>query len=296
MTYTLKGKRVTDPTEEQLEGMTEGDDANLAPKGSKCDQWGTCHGTEPIVLPFHDDPLNAARMLRDVDLRSPKRGNARKGFPLFADKNGAPFKDHTFAEYIKAVLTQVVGPIRVRLYSPHSWRVWLASSLRMCGASDARIQAMGRWLNPASLKIYARMTRQEYGLWVDKLMAVKHIDTARTTSMPIMDMADVIVAWGEQLHIEGTGDLETWDDKPPPTDAPAPPPLNKGERLSVYWTDHKTWYACTYLSSTVEKADGGGKQRTSHVVYDAVGAWAGCSKKELTYWHCLDDELWTREG
>ena len=28
------------------------------------------------------------------------------------------------------------------------------------------------------------------------------------------------------------------------------------------------------------------------VVYDAVGPWAACSQRDLTYWHCLDDELW----
>ena len=47
-------------------------------------------------------------------------------------------------------LKATMGESRAKLLSPHSWRVWLASSLRMCNASDARIQAMGRWLNPAS--------------------------------------------------------------------------------------------------------------------------------------------------
>ena len=58
----------------------------------------------------------------------------------------------------------------------------------MCNATDARIQAMGRWLNPDSIKIYARMTKQEYAGWVDKLMRVKRIDTASKTSLPVMDM------------------------------------------------------------------------------------------------------------
>ena len=58
VTYDLKGKVHVDPDEHLLRAMTEGDFAMLAPKGSKCDQFGTCHGTEPIMLPFHDDPLN----------------------------------------------------------------------------------------------------------------------------------------------------------------------------------------------------------------------------------------------
>ena len=50
----------------------------------------------------------------------------------------------------------MVGVTRAKLLSPHSWRVWLATALRSAGASDATIQALGRWLNPESIKIYAR--------------------------------------------------------------------------------------------------------------------------------------------
>ena len=53
----------------------------------------------------------------------------------------------------------------------------------MVNASDARIQAMGRWLNPDSnqhqnLRSDGRLG--VYGHWVDKLMTVRHIDAART--------------------------------------------------------------------------------------------------------------------
>jgi hypothetical protein len=92
--------------------------------------------------------------------------------------------------------------------------VWLASSLRMCNASDARIQARGRWLNPAS--------------------------------------------------------------------------------VSIYWTETQQWFEGTFKTSRIEAADGGGKQRTSCVLYDATGLWARCTQKQLNYWHCLEDEQWTQ--
>ena len=38
----------------------------------------------------------------------------------------------------------------------------------------------------------------------------------------------------------------------------------------------------------------GGKQRACCIVYDAVGPWKNCNKTQLTYWHCLDDEVWKR--
>ena len=298
VTYYIGKRTYVDPPPAVLKGMREGDNAKVGPRGSKCDQWGTCHGTEPIILPFHDTPLNAAKWLRDIELRWPAHGAQRETLPLFCDSAGRPFKDSKFAGLIMSVLTAVVGETRAKLLSPHSWRVWLASSLRMCGASDARIQAMGRWLNPDSIKIYARMTKEEYAHWVDKLMAVKRIDTARTTNLPIMDAADAIAAWGKQLHTEGTERLERWGD-----DAPAKPaaatvpaaPLKRGARLSVYWSDMQEWFAGTFTTSRVEDADGGGKQRSSCIVYDPTGPWSQCTRSQLTYWHCLDDEQWQAE-
>ena len=189
-----------------------------------------------------------------------------------------------------AVLTTVLRAARAKLLSPHSWRVWLASSLRMCGASDARIQAMGRWLNPDSVKIYARMSKEEYGQWVDKLMSVRRIDTARTTSLPAMDVADALSAWSEELDIHGDT-TDHWTEPPTPF-KPGPSLLKPGDRVSVFWTDLDVWHEGVYTSSRIEAADGGGTQRASRIVYDPIGPWAQCKPKDLTYWHCLDDERW----
>ena len=195
-----------------------------------------------------------------------------------------------------AVLRQVVGETRAAMLSPHSWRVWLASSLRMCGASDARIQAFGRWLNPDSIKIYARMSKREYAQWVDKMMNVRRIDTARTTNLPIMEAADAIAVWGDQLRTEGTAMQDTWRaPSTPMTEKPPPPPIKPQQRISVYWTDQREWFTGTFLRSRIEPSDDGGYQRASCVVYDATGIWSQCKEKDLTYWHCLDDELWRHE-
>ena len=78
------------------------------------------------------------------------------------------------------MLTDALGAKRAKLYSAHSWRVWLASALRMCDASDPLIMAFGRWLNPESVKIYARLTTEEYAHWMNEIMKVSSIDAART--------------------------------------------------------------------------------------------------------------------
>ena len=137
------------------------------------------------------------------------------------------------------------------------------------------------------------MTKQEYASWVDKLMAVKRIDTARTTNLPIMDLAGAIMAFGEELHVETPNAMVEWKD-PPPAQQVGPAPLKRGARLSVYWTDMNEWFSGTFTTSRVEDADGGGRQRACCIVYDAVGPWAACNKAQQTYWHCLDDEQWTR--
>ena len=109
-----------------------------------------------------------------------------------------------------------------------------------------------------------------------------------TTNLPIMDTSEAFAGWGDQL--EGRA-LENWGQQEPPPVA-APPTLKAGERVSVYWTELKAWYTGTFTSSRVEPADGGGTQRASRIVYDAVGPWANCTPQQLTYHHCLDDEQW----
>ena len=126
-------------------------------------------------------------------------------------------------------------------------------------------------------------------------MSVRHIDTTRTTSLPVMDMADAIEMWGNELSIKNSDQVDQWRETTPQQEVP-PPPLKAGERLSVYWTEHQEWYVGTFTSSHIEKSDDGGRQRASRVVYDATGLWAKCKAADLIYWHCLDDELWHRES
>jgi membrane-bound inhibitor of C-type lysozyme len=228
----------------------------------------------------------------DIELRWPAHGEERTTLPLFPDAQGQPFKDYRFTALIKGVLTAIVGETRAKMLSPHSWRVWIATSLRMCGASDARIQAMGRWLNPDSVKIYARMTKEEYAMWIDKIMSVKRIDSTRTTNMPIMDAADAIATVHNGSKAKGEeNQLTHWSQTPQATQV-SPSPLKRGDRLSVYWTDMNEWYDGTFQCSQVEAADDGGRQRSSCVVYDAKGDEASLTRRKLTYWHCLDDEQW----
>ncbi|KAL3920981.1 MAG: hypothetical protein SGPRY_005059 [Prymnesium sp.] len=72
---------------------------------------------------------------------------------LLAIVKGQPFTAVTFHHLIDATLKNEIGGA-ARLYTPHSWRVGMASALKAAGASDAQIQAFGRWMSPDSVKIY----------------------------------------------------------------------------------------------------------------------------------------------
>lgn len=100
--------------------MTEGNYAMIAPKGAKYDQWGTCHGTQPIILPFHDCRLNPAKWLIQLELKFPCAGTQRDTTPLFAQHDNQPYTDAHFARLINGNLSNALGATRARLYSPHT--------------------------------------------------------------------------------------------------------------------------------------------------------------------------------
>ena len=113
-----------------------------------------------------------------------------------------------------------------------------------------------------------------------------HIDAARTTNLPPLDQADVLRLWWEErpaTHPTRAGDTADASDAPSPA-------LAAGTRVTVFWTDMDRWFDGTVQRSRLEEADGGGTQRATQIVYDPIDNWV--TAKQLTYWHCLDDETW----
>ena len=268
--------------------------ARLAPMGAKADPWGTCHGTEPIILPYRDQPLNAAKMLADIEMRWPCTGEARKALPLFCNERGEPFADKTFHNYIMAVLRHLLGSAADN-YSPHSWRVWIATALRMANAPGPVIQALGRWLNPESLRIYARMSVVEYTHWIDKMMGFTTVDATRTTNLPMCDEGPALGAMQDLLERRRPRQTQTrgrdaFDDEIENENVdPQHAVLRAGTRIRVYWTGLRKWYNATVTQcKRVRDVDGG--YMTTGVTYDAADGWATAA--ELKYVHCLDDETW----
>ena len=112
------------------------------------------------------------------------------------------------------------------------------------------------------------MSKAEYATWVDKLMAVRHIDTARTTSLPIMDAADALAVWENELTQEQRPSGRQGRGAPPrdafdaTADAaararrvPPPLPIKKGDKIDIYWTDMNRWFTATFTSDRVAAGD-----------------------------------------
>ena len=285
LSWQIGGRVLRDPSDAQLAQLRRGDFARLEPGLAKCDRDGSTHGTDPIVLPYHDNPMNAAWQLAKIETRWPCHGVQRATLPLFCDSQGNAFRADKFSRLVNGLITAVVGADRARLYSTHSWRVFVATGLRLVDAPERISLGFGRWLNPASLRIYARITTSEYAHWVDKLMSVRHIDAARTTNLGVLDESSYLSDWQDALSHKSS-DLTTADPLPA-----------KQQRIAIYWHDDEvgdgsvdgTWYTGTVKS---HRKTGGGAVET-HVMYDPVGEWK--THRDLSYWHVLDEETWEHD-
>lgn len=149
LAWLIGGVVVSDPTPEMLAALRPGlDGALLAPPRAKPDQWGEIHCPFPAMLIFRTDGLNAARALRDIELRCPCRGAARHTTPLFSDAAGLPFT-HSFLDgLLKSVLFLCFGKAAASVFTWHSFRVGLATALHAAGVEDPMIQLMCRWMCP----------------------------------------------------------------------------------------------------------------------------------------------------
>ena len=170
LVWLINGQLVTDPSEAQLRSLVPGrDKALLLPPRSKTDQFGEVHAPFPSAIEFHPDkPCNAGRALQEIELEQPCHGAEREIRPLFADENGHPFTHDAMDNLLYAVLLFLFGAGAADTHSWHSLRSGLASALKAAGCSSDDIQLICRWLNPESLRAYARLGMSSFISWVNQ--------------------------------------------------------------------------------------------------------------------------------
>ena len=156
ISYIIAGVTVADPTLVQLLQMRPGDAILIRPPRSKTDPFGEIHCPFPSTVPYRADPDSAGFILRQLELDDPCRGSQRDVQPLFADESGLPYTHSVLDTLLDHMLRHCFGAGSVARHSWHSMRIGLATALKAANVSDDIIQMICRWMNPESLRAYAR--------------------------------------------------------------------------------------------------------------------------------------------
>ena len=162
--WRIAGVPMAAPSAEQLRSLAPGDFAILIPPTSKADQFGLEWGPNPIYLRYDPgEEVNAARELRDLELRYPLEGDARRAHALFIDGSARPLRQDALREAFKArLLTAGFAPAEVEQVSLHSFRVYLACCLLELKRSHDEIKALLRWKSDEAIRVYARLNADSY--------------------------------------------------------------------------------------------------------------------------------------
>ena len=148
-------------------------------------------------LPFRATTLNAARVLRDLELSSRCQGRRRKQTPLFADEAGRPLGHGILDRFLHEALSFAFDDAVAAVHSWHSLRIGLACSLAAAKATDAEIMLHCRWASEESLKLYRRIGDSRAIELCDKAETVT-VDVTQATNLPIVDESDGFAALRER--------------------------------------------------------------------------------------------------
>ena len=188
--WVIGGIHYACPTAEQLGQLRNGDYALLTPPPSKSDQFSLHWGASTIYLRYMEDekahPICAARELAREELRRDVPADKRRSSPLFSPSRattaiGKPWVSGQLATIFALMVQTVVGIEAAKVYTVHSFRIYLACALLEAGASAGTIQCMLRWRSDDALRIYARINDYKYADMLDKA-AGSSISSIRTTT------------------------------------------------------------------------------------------------------------------
>jgi hypothetical protein len=217
ITYVIGGVVVSDPTRQQLLHMHPGDVVLIEPPRSKTDQFGEIHCPFPSTVPFNLNPNSAGSIIRQLELDEPCRGTQRLAQPLFADEHGQPFTHAVMDTLLDHMLVLCFGMSAKTKHSWHSLRIGLATALKAAKVDDSVIQMICRWMNPESLRAYARHGQSLHINCVDQ---AEHaiIDTIQAANVPKVcnseGNAALHLAFAPTISARAQAILDAADDEP----------------------------------------------------------------------------------
>jgi hypothetical protein len=171
--WIIRGAIVRAPTEAQLLALRPGDKAGLLAGPCKNDPWGAFFAAHPLYFAYDpEDADNTAVRLRTLVLRCPVPADRLRATPLFTSTSlFEPMRHRDLDCSLHALLVVVFGAQGAEKYSWHSFRVGLACALLAAGAPEATILALCRWRSPSSLRVYARISFEDYTSWLRRAEA-----------------------------------------------------------------------------------------------------------------------------
>jgi hypothetical protein len=187
LVWCVSGDPTADPTEDQLDNLTEDDYAMILPPPSKTDAFGVKWGDKPIYLPIRfGAPYCAALRLRALERFYPIHGKQREVHPLFMDDLAQPITYRLAYNVLNSIKGKVLDEGSDHsCFTFHSFRVTLATQLGAMGCSAAQIQAMCRWQSEASLLIYNRMQPHRAIKLLTKAQDV-HVTSYTAANLPMI--------------------------------------------------------------------------------------------------------------
>lgn len=199
-----------DAPRELLRSPQAGDCAILTPVPSKADPYDMVWGGNPIWLPFiANEPLCAFSALADIELHDAVEPGTRGATGMFTADDGLPFSGNQLDNILRHLLLRHYPAATVRLYSWHSFRIWLACAMLAAKCTRAEIQAVCRWQTEQSLNIYARMGEGHYSDLLCRSLVID-IDAARAQhlarAVPFIDRRDLVIAAAEQAAAQPVPD------------------------------------------------------------------------------------------
>ena len=200
LSWIISGRQVRVPTTSDLEGLCDGDYAVLRPPPSKADPFGIIWGNELIYLPWHQhQPWCAAQQLAELELIQPT-SSGRESLPLFCDDLGSALSFSWLHKVLEDIKRIVLEPHEdPRLFTYHSFRIYLATALLSAGVERADVQRACRWLSPSSVETYARTQPVTVANWLRKAFAAE-ILAYTATSLPILHTRQLFLANRELLQ------------------------------------------------------------------------------------------------
>jgi hypothetical protein len=224
---------------------------------SKADPAGDVFVPFPVHLLYRSMQRNTCRLAAAVEAAYPP-SQERASTPLFRGDDGKPLTIKRLRTIFKWMIKATVKKADRSMYSVHSFRIYLATCLKACGADDLLIQYMVRWQTRESLRLYCRMLPTVQAKWLDKVQATtaylpEHHDLPQIDAHTAMAAAQ---RWAEATTQTEAQPLHTSETSLTESIAVQPTTLNIGDFVWQPTSQHHTDRPNAVLYQIVGNQDG----------------------------------------